>query len=87
MKTISNKFRNRNGEITRYSFCCGYVMQYELNDDNRITMSLEPNGFHLKGFINGEHFWDILENPIGTVYPIAKARGNFYKIVKEMKSN
>lgn len=81
---IPNKFRNKNGEITRYSFHCGYTMEHFVDSDNYIVMSLESNGFHLKGFINGRYFWDILENPIGSVYPIAKARKQFYKKVKEL---
>lgn len=58
---MKNKFHNQDGTITTYSFVCGYVEEYG-NDIPRATISLEPNGYHIKGFDkNGKHFWEIEE--------------------------
>lgn len=56
---INPKFRTKAGKLTRYAFCCGYIEQKEINTDNRGTIALEPNGYHVKGFRNGIHFWEI----------------------------
>ena len=74
------KFKTKKGQLTRYALSCGYVEQIDLGNYNRVTMSLEPNGFHFKGFVNGVHFWDILEDAT-----IKEARKYYNQIVKRMK--
>ena len=58
MKTT---FRTKAGKLTRYAFACGYIEQYENDDDNRLTLLREPNDYHVKGFINGKHTWEVFE--------------------------
>ena len=55
------KFRTKAGKLTRYSFACGYIETKEIDNETRGTISLEPNGYHVKGFKNGVHFWEIFE--------------------------
>ena len=73
----NSRFKTKDGRVTRYAFLCGYVEQKEIDEDNRITMSLEPNGFHIKGFKNGKHFWEVLEDPIEGILKIKDARKIF----------
>ena len=54
------KFRTKAGLLTGYAFGCGYVENYE-RDDDRLTLSREPNDWHVKGFIGGRHVWEIFE--------------------------
>lgn len=59
-----NKFRNKDGTITAYSFARGYVEKYGPGDYDypRATLSKEPNGYHVKGFDKDcNHFWEIEE--------------------------
>ena len=58
------KFYTANGFLTRYALACGYVEKTE-TDLGRITLGMESPGsgvFHIKGFINGEHLWDVAES-------------------------
>ena len=56
---MKDKFKMENGKLTRYAFACGYIERIDINDNNRGHICLEPNGYHVKGFQNGCHFWDI----------------------------
>lgn len=59
---MKNKFHNKDGTITDYSFLCGYVEKYGTDDIPRATISREPNGYHVKGFDKDSvHFWEIFE--------------------------
>ena len=60
-KELNPKFKTKAGKLTRYSFACGYIEQKEVDASNRGTIALEPNGYHVKGFKNGVHFWEIFE--------------------------
>lgn len=56
------KFKTLNGAkrfITKYKFACGDIEQKEIDENNRGTIALEPNGYHVKGFSNSVHFWEI----------------------------
>jgi hypothetical protein len=63
---IKDKFKTRDGRLTQYAYACGYIERKELDDDNRIVMNLEPNGYHIKGFKNGLPVWDIIETGLTT---------------------
>lgn len=54
------KFKNKNGTLTRYSFMCGYLEVYVKGED-RVVISKEPNDYHVKGFHNEKHIWEIFE--------------------------
>ena len=60
MNTL-DKFRTKTGLLTRYAFCCGYVEQYEKDNNNRLTLSKEPNDYHVKGFVNAVHVWEVFD--------------------------
>ena len=75
--TDNSRFKTKDNRVTRYAFACGYVEEKVIDSDNSITMSLEPNGFHLKGFKDGEYFWIILDNPVESIYPLKQAREFF----------
>jgi len=61
------RFVSSRGFLTPYAFGCGDVEVYE-EGDNRLTLSREPNDWHVKGFIDGKHVWEIFER-------LHKARG------------
>ena len=59
---MKNKFFNKDGTITSYSFLCGYVEKYGQEIFPRATISREANGYHIKGYDeNDSHFWEIRE--------------------------
>ena len=51
-----SQFHDKNGDLTRYSFACGYLEQYEKSDDE-LTLFKEPNDWHVQGLIDGVHIW------------------------------
>lgn len=58
-----DRFKNKDGTCTAYSFICGYVELYGDSDYPRATLSREPNDYHVKGFTaDGGHFWEIFEH-------------------------
>ena len=54
------RFRTKAGLLTGYAFACGYVEKYATGDD-RLTLSREPNDWHVKGWIDGIHAWEVFE--------------------------
>ena len=73
------KFKTKKGRLTRYSFICGYIEQNIVDDDNTVSMSLEPNGFHIKGFKKGKHVWDVLDNEEYGIKAARRYLDNFFK--------
>jgi hypothetical protein len=59
-KPPQSRFHNKAGNLTPYAFACGYVERYASGED-RLTLSREPNDWHVKGFIAGKHVWEIFE--------------------------
>jgi hypothetical protein len=59
-KPEKSKFHNNAGNLTPYAFHCGHVEEYT-EDENRLTISQEPNDYHVKGFINEKHVWKIFQ--------------------------
>jgi hypothetical protein len=49
------KFRNKNGDLSIYSFCCGYVQRKEKNNMRKVLF-MEHSMFHVKKYkvANGE---------------------------------
>lgn len=43
------KFRNKNGDLSFYSFCCGYVQREEKNN-MRKDLFMEHSTFHVKKY-------------------------------------
>lgn len=74
----NSKFNNKNGSLTRYGFACGYIENYEKDDDNRVSLSFDCI-FHIKGFLNGEHFWECLDND-----QLQKARKMYISFCKKI---
>ena len=75
---MKNKFFNKDGTITSYSFACGYVEEY-----GDLTISREANGYHVKGYDKEDnHFWEIFEKVKDAR---AFARKNGGKLVKGNK--
>ena len=58
---MNTRFRLKSGLLSRYAFACGYVKVYERDEDNRLCISREPNDYHVKGWINHNHVWEIFE--------------------------
>ena len=54
------KFKTKRGLLTMYSFLCGYIEKKEIDADNRATLELDGT-FHVKGFKQGVHFWEVFE--------------------------
>ena len=54
---------------TLYGFACGYVYKTKSISGHDITVSLEPNGYHLRRFdhVNGVRIaWDVVESRLKT---------------------
>ena len=49
------KFRNKNGDLSLYSFCCGYVQREEKNNIRK-ELYMEHSTFHVKKYkiVNGD---------------------------------
>jgi hypothetical protein len=92
-----NKFRNNNGELTRYSLACGYIFRIDDNKKN-LTLWEEYSAFHVR-LTNREDatksFWKVFENDQLTLakklyYQTAREVFNFSKqktILKACYSN
>lgn len=70
------KFKTKRGLNTMYAFACGYIERKEIDFDNRATLYLDCI-FHVKGFKNGERFWEVFERN-----KLAKARKFFNNCLK-----
>lgn len=55
---MRDKFKTKSGRLTRYALACSYQEVKEIDEDNRASLVGEPNCYHIKGFKNGEHFWE-----------------------------
>ena len=71
------KFYTAKGELTAYSFACGYVEQ-KSNDIGWKSMFKEHNTFHVKSGMNNEK-WSIWES--FQPNELTKAR-KFYRSIK-----
>ena len=58
---MKDKFTTNQGKPSHYAFICGYTERIDINDENWGHICLEPNGYHVKGFKSGQHFWEIFE--------------------------
>jgi hypothetical protein len=64
---MRTKFRNKNGDLSLYSFLCGYV-QSEETERMRKELFLEHSTFHVKvyqlkdGLFSDVIFWDTFES-------------------------
>jgi hypothetical protein len=59
-KPTKSQFHNKDGTLTGYSFMCGHIEQYQ-DGDNRLAIVREPNDYHVKGFVNDKHVWEVFE--------------------------
>jgi len=59
-KPPASRFHNKAGNLTPYAFGCGYVERYAREKD-RLCIAREPNDWHVKGFIDEKHVWEIFE--------------------------
>lgn len=51
------KFYNKNGELSFYSFCCGYVQREEKNNMKK-ELFMEHSTFHVKVYRRSDGFVD-----------------------------
>jgi len=52
-----DKFKNKDGTITGYSFMCGYVEVYgDWLHGNGVHLSIDGDSYHVKGFGTWETF-------------------------------
>jgi hypothetical protein len=76
-----NKFRNNNGELTRYSLACGYIFRIDDNKKN-LTLWEEYSAFHVR-LTNREDttksFWKVFENDQLTL-----AKKLYYRTAREV---
>ena len=54
---MKTKFRNKNGELSLYSFCCGYVQREEKNNVRK-ELFMEHGTFHVKAYSINDSFVD-----------------------------
>ena len=53
------KFYNKNGELSFYSFCCGYVQREEKNNMKK-ELFMEHSTFHVKVYRRKDGFVDTI---------------------------
>ena len=71
---MDTKFYNKNGELSFYSFCCGYV-QREEKDNIKKELFMEHSVFHVKAYsLNGDFIDTIVWN---TFDSLTEARKNY----------
>lgn len=56
-----NAIQTKTGRLSDYGLRCGHVEKIDLHSKYRVTLSEQHGIFHIKGFCNGEHFWDVAE--------------------------
>ena len=72
---MKTKFYNKNGELSLYSFCCGYV-QREEKENMKKELFVEHSTFHVKVYRLGDGMfretivWNTFES-------LAEARKNY----------
>jgi hypothetical protein len=62
---MKTNFYNKNGQLSRYGFACGYVEKKENEKTGfRKTMYMEYNHFHIKVSESGfkAHIWETFES-------------------------
>lgn len=75
---MKTKFYNKNGELSLYSFCCGYV-QKEEKENIKKELFMEHSTFHVKVYnFNGDFVDTMVWN---TFHSLTEARKN-YKSLK-----
>ena len=70
------KFRSeRLGELTEYAFACGYVIECRTDcRDNSISMGMSHGSYDVKGFVAGEHYYEVFHS--------LKLARRFYKTLR-----
>lgn len=72
---MRTKFRNKNGDLSLYSFLCGYVQREEKNN-MRKELFLEHSVFHVKAYrLNNGLFSDVIV--WNTFDSLTEARKNY----------
>lgn len=80
MTNILPKLRTTRGKLTIYAFKCGYMETFYIDEDNRVSLSLDGT-WHIKGLTNGNRFWDVFDTED---YETARKCFNSWK--KELRS-
>jgi hypothetical protein len=85
---MRDKFRRADGTLTQYALACGYMEHYE-NEHGRVSMEMDASVFHVKGFMDGERFWDTYEKletartAFSITRQILRLEKRLYKMKKE----
>lgn len=71
MKTSiqNSKFYNKNGDLTRYSFLCGYVQKKEIEIDGKTfykELYMEHRCYHVQCGIRGQRYsiWETFDDEL-----------------------
>jgi hypothetical protein len=75
-----DKFRNKNGELTRYSLACGYIFRIE-REEKALQLWQEHSAFHVRMYDRKNHervFWKVFDNDQLTL-----AKKLYYQTAKE----
>jgi len=54
------RFRLKNGDLTVYSFMCGYVQSRQVGKNNK-EIYMEHRHYHVRSFVNGQRTWDTFD--------------------------
>lgn len=76
---MGTEFYNKNGQLTRYGFACGYVERFEINDQYA-EMYQEHNVFHVKYGTIGTKYQEWL-----TYDYLGQARKSYNNKVSQLK--
>ena len=75
---MSWKLVNKDKTPTRAGFACGYIQKWE-DGDNRLSLGMEHQTFHIKGIVDGKQVWE-------TAQTVKEARQKYANEIKKAKS-
>jgi len=72
---MKDKFKNKDGSLTRYSFACGYMEQVECGD-KRLQL-YQDCLYHVRAVVYGDPQWETFET-------LTEARAFYRKLKAEL---
>lgn len=58
---MKDKFKNKNGTLTRYALACGYLeSKASLNSEDYLTLGLDCV-YHVKGYLGSKRIWETFD--------------------------
>jgi len=78
-----DRFRNKNGDHSRYALACGYIQRREDIEGNHVDLFMEHDHYHVRGY-RADHsrfVWETFDKG-----ELCKARTEYRKQVRVLKA-